>query len=240
MIKKVFKFFLGSTSQIVLRRLRFFLNNIKGGYHSLDEIDKQLEKYVDYDNGFYVELGANNGVTYSNSLYFETKRNWKGILVEPTPHNFLLCREQRSKKNHIYCNACVSFDYKEKYVDIKYADMMSISENLDLDLGDKEAHIEGGRAHLKETETVFAFGAVAKTLNSLLKKAEAPKVIDFLSLDVEGAELEVLKGINFEKFSFKYMLIEVRNLKRVEDFLIERGYVLEKQFSSHDYLFKCV
>jgi hypothetical protein len=110
MIKKVFEFFLGSASKIVFRRLSFFLNNIKGGYHSLSELDKQLEKYVDYDNGFYVELGANDGVTYSNSLYFETKRNWKGILVEPTPHNFLACKQNRSKKNHIYCNACVSFD----------------------------------------------------------------------------------------------------------------------------------
>lgn len=240
MIKKVFQFFLGSASEAVFRRLKFFLNNIKGGYHSLHELDKQLEKYVDFDDGFYVELGANNGVTYSNSLYFEIKRNWKGVLIEPTPHNFLLCKENRSKKNHIFCNACVSFDYKEKYVDIKYADMMSISENLDLDIVDKDAHIDGGKAHLKENETVFTFGAAAITLNSLLEKAAAPKVIDFLSLDVEGAELEVLKGINFEKFSFKYMLIEVRSLKRIEDFLIEHGYVLEKQFSSHDYLFKCV
>lgn len=224
----------------LVRRKNYLLKNFRGGYHSINELDKQLEKYVDYDNGFYVELGANDGVNQSNSLYFELNRNWKGVLVEPSPHNFLLCREQRSNKNRIFCNACVGFDYEDKYVDIKYANLMSISENLALDIEDKEAHLESSKAHLKETETVFAFGAVAKTLNSLLEKAEAPKVIDFLSLDVEGAELEVLKGINFEKFSFKYMLIEVRNLKRVEDFLIERGYVLEKQFSSHDYLFKCV
>jgi len=117
---------------------------------------------------------------------------------------------------------------------------MSISENLNLDLDNKEAHIISAKNHLKETETVFSFGAIAATLNSLLEKGNAPKVIDFISLDVEGAELEVLKGINFEDFSFKYMLIEIRNLKPIEDFLIERGYVLEKQLSVHDYLFKCV
>ncbi len=166
------------------------------------------------------------------------KRNWRGVLVEPSPHNFLLCREQRSNKNAIYCNACVSFDYKEKYVDIKYANLMSVSENLDLDLADKDAHIESGKRFLTNAETVFTFGAVARTLNSLLEEANAPHVIDFLSLDVEGAELEVLKGINFEQFSFKYILIEVRDLNRMKEFLGGRSYILEKQFSVHDYLFK--
>ena len=61
---------------------------LKGGYFARDELDKQLEQYVNYDNGFFVELGANDGFSQSNSLYFEIKRNWRGVLIEPTPHNF--------------------------------------------------------------------------------------------------------------------------------------------------------
>ena len=154
----------------------------------------------------------------SNSLYFELNRNWRGILIEPSPHKFISCREQRSNQNHIFCNACVGFDYKDKYVDMKYANLMSISENLNLDLNDKKMHIESGKNHLKETEVVFSFGAIAATLNSLLERAKAPNVIDFISLDVEGAELEVLKGINFEDYSFKFMLIEIRDFKPTEGF----------------------
>jgi FkbM family methyltransferase len=239
-IKKMLNKVLGSAAESLFRRLRFVLRNFRGGYHSINELDKQLEKYVDYDDGFYVELGANDGVVQSNSLYFELRRNWKGVLIEPSPHNFLLCREQRSNRNQIFCNACVSFDYTDKYVDIKYANLMSISENLELDLDDKELHIEAGTKYLTETDTVFAFGAAAATLTSLLERANAPKVIDFLSLDVEGAELEVLRGLNFKKFSFKYMLIEIRDLQRMEGFLMAHGYVLEKQLSPHDYLFKYV
>ena len=238
LIKKLLTVLLEFATLIDFRSISFFRNKSKGVYFSLNSLDKQLEKYVDYDNGFYVELGANDGVNQSNTLYFEMKRNWKGVLVEPTPHNFILCSEQRSNKNKIFCNACVGFDYKDKYVDIKYANLMTISENLDLDLENKEAHIQAGEKHLTEKDRVFSFGSVAATLNSLLEKANAPSVIDFISLDVEGAELEVLKGINFDQFSFKYMLIEVRDLKRVEGFLKNHSYVLEKKFSAHDYLFK--
>ena len=239
-LKNIFKIVLGSASHSFLRRLSYLLRRFKGGYFSINQLDKQLEQYVNYDNGFFVELGANDGVAQSNSLYFELKRNWRGILIEPVPHNFLLCKKNRSTKNHIFCNACVSFDYKDKYVDIRYANLMSISESLKLDLRDKDAHIQRGKNFLSSNEDVFSFGAVAETLTAILKKSNAPKEIDFLSLDVEGAELEVLKGVDFDKFLFKYMLIEVRDIKRMESFLNPHGYILEKQFSSHDYLFKYI
>ena len=231
---------LRDTGRSIFLRLGSLGRKSKSEYFSINRLDEQLEQYVNYDNGFFVELGANDGVSQSNSLYFEIKRNWRGILIEPSPHNFLLCKEQRSEENSIFCNACVSFDYKDKYVDIKYVNLMSISENLDLDLEDKDAHIQSGEKFLSANEEVFSFGAVAETLNSILKKSNAPKEIDFLSLDVEGAELEVLKGVDFDEFLFKFILIEVRDLKRMEVFLNQRGYMLEKQFSSHDYLFKYV
>ena len=94
-------------------------------YYSLNDLDKKIEKYLDINNGFSVELGANDGVTQSNTLHFEKFRNWRGILIEPTPHNYLLCRENRSPENSIYCCACTSFDYKEKFVEIAYSNLMS-------------------------------------------------------------------------------------------------------------------
>ena len=155
LLKISLKIILGNASYSFNRRLNYLLRKFKGGYFSINQLDKQLEQYVNYDNGFYVELGANDGVSQSNSLYFEAKRNWRGVLIEPSPHNFLLCREQRSSENHIFCNACVSFDYKEKYVDIKYANLMSISENLDLDLEDKNTHIEGGKKFYQTLKRLF-------------------------------------------------------------------------------------
>ena len=80
--KKIFYLIFGFASSSVKRRISFLKTNLKrGGYHSINELDKQLEKYVNYDNGFYVELGANDGINQSNSLFFELKRNWRILQI---------------------------------------------------------------------------------------------------------------------------------------------------------------
>lgn len=207
------------------------------GYFGLNGLDKKLEQYVDYDDGFYVELGANDGITQSNSYHFELKRGWRGVLIEPTPHKFLACSELRGEKNHIHCNACVGFDYAEKFVEISYANLMSVSRDLNLDLDDIQQHLTSGTQTLKDNESVFSFGAVAKPLSHILDDSGAPAIIDFLSLDVEGAELEVLKGMDFNKYKFKYMLIECRDIDRLSFYLKSKNYTVVDQFTTHDYLF---
>jgi FkbM family methyltransferase len=206
-------------------------------YWGLHELDRQIEKYLSFDSGYFVELGANDGKLASNTLYYEKSRNWRGILIEPAPNLFLQCRENRSAENQIICAACVSFDYKDEFVKIIYSNSMSVSLNVETDIGDPFAHAELGRQFLGSGETVFAFGAVARTLNSILLEANAPARIDFLSLDVEGSEIEVLKGIDHGSFRFRYMLIECRDITRLGDYLKSLRYRLVEKFNEHDYLF---
>ncbi len=210
---------------------------LQGRYYSLNLLDRKLEKYVDYDSGYFVELGANDGVTQSNSLYFEKYRNWRGLLIEPAPQNFLKCRKNRSVVNSIYCAACVSFQYDQEFVRIAYSNLMSTPVSLESDIQDPHAHAQLGNQFLGKGETVFEFGAVARTLNSLLLDAQAPKTIDFLSLDVEGAELEVLKGIDHQNFRCKYILVECRDFPRLDAYLVSCGYRFVESLSSQDYLF---
>ncbi|MBC7617635.1 MAG: FkbM family methyltransferase [Candidatus Saccharibacteria bacterium] len=219
------------TLKNVLKRL------LRGKYVGLSQLDRKLEKYVDYNNGYFVELGANDGVTQSNSLYFEKYRNWRGLLVEPAPQNYLKCRKNRSVRDSIYCAACVSFDYGHEFVRIAYSNLMSTPVSLESDIQDPRAHAQLGDRFLSNGETVFEFGAVAHTLNSLLLDAGSPKVIDFLSLDVEGAELEVLKGVDHQAFRFKYILVECRDFPRLSSYLVSHGYRFVEPFSSQDYLF---
>ena len=206
-------------------------------YYAIDDIDVKLQKYLSYNNGFFIEVGANNGINQSNTFYLEKKRNWTGVLIEPAPNNYLLCRQNRSNRNHFFCNACVSFSYKGKYVKMAYSNLVSTSFNLDSDILNPLLQAQKGMPSYKENE-IPLFGAIARTMNDILIASSAPQNIDFLSLDVEGAELEVLKGIDFNEYHFKYILVECRDINRLETFLNKTGYRLIEKLSFHDYLFK--
>ena len=206
-------------------------------YFGLNNLDEKLEKWLNYDHGFFVELGANNGVDQSNTLHFERYKNWKGILIEPVPHNYIACRKVRSAENNFFCNACTSFEYQDKFVEIVYSNLMSTAIGLDSDIAQPFEHARVGRQFLGSTEDNFIFGAVATPLNTLLQQAGAPRVMDLLSLDVEGAELEVLKGVDHSTFRFKYLCIESRSAESLTKYLESHKYSFVEKLSVHDYLF---
>ncbi len=225
-------------SQVFLEKIKSLGKRVlKGRHFSLNRLDKKLERYVNFDGGFFVELGANDGINQSNSLYFEKYRNWRGVLVEPVPHNYLKCRQNRAPRSRVYCAACVSFDYASEFVRIVYSNLMSTSVDLKLDIENPRGHAQLGSRFLAKNEMSFEFGALAKPLNALLLEAAAPSQIDFLSLDVEGAELEVLRGVDHQIFRFRYILVECRDIDRLRDYLGQHGYCLVDKLSEQDYLF---
>lgn len=210
---------------------------IRRSYFAQSGLDKKLKEYIDYPNGYFVELGANDGFTASNTLYFEIKKNWRGILIEPSPNLFLSCSYYRNREgNKIFCNACVPLDYTKQYVDIEYAYLMSVSRDLEKDI--PEDFVSNAKLQLDKYQKNLRFGSVARTLSSILDESNAPQIIDLLSLDAEGAEIPILKGIDFNKYRFKYMLIESRSIDKLSEFLSHHGYQKVDQFSHHDYLFK--
>jgi len=207
-------------------------------YFGLNSLDAKLEKHLDFDDGYFVELGANDGVSQSNTLYFERYRNWRGVLVEPVLHNYFKCRANRSKNTQVFCNACTSFDYRDRFVPIAYSNLMSVPMSVESDIADPLGHARIGKTFLDSTHDNVIFGAVARTLNSILEEAKAPSLIDLLSLDVEGAEIEVLKGIEHARYRFRCICVECRDIERLAGFLQSCGYESVAQLSVHDYLFQ--
>jgi len=217
---------------IIWNSLKIIKNNYKK-YFGLNNLDKKIEIYLNYNDGFFVELGANDGISQSNTFHFERYKNWRGILIEPYPTNYLKCLKSRSRNNHIFCNACVSFDYKDRFVELIFSNLMTSSLGLESDIKNFTTHVYLD----KKNEYKFKFGAVATTLNNLLLKSKAPQKIDFLSLDVEGAEIEVLKGIDHNTYRFKFMLIECRDIDKLENYLELLEYELIEKLTEQDYLF---
>lgn len=206
-------------------------------HFGLHGLDRKLKAYIDSKGGYFVELGANDGVSQSNTLYFERERSWRGILIEPILHAFLKCKQNRAAENRFYCAACVPDDYDKPFVELTYANLMTAPTGLDSDIADARAHAQSGDIYLPAGETTVDVMAPARTLQSILEDASAPDLIDLLSLDVEGAELAVLKGVDHRRFRFRFMLIESRNVDRLTDYLGQQGYMLLDKLSQHDYLF---
>lgn len=237
-LKRLLRAAFGAESAANLVRWALYRRNYMTGRFARFSIDKRLEKLLPHRDGFYVELGAHDGALASNTYYFELNKGWKGVLIEPSPNLFLSCNSRRGLNNFVFCNACVPFDFKEDFVQMKYLSSMTISDGLELDLGDYNEFIERGDKGLIDGECSFVFGAKSATLTSLLDESNAPSLIDFISLDVEGAELDVLKGLDFGKYNFKYMVVECRDVKRLTNYLSNYGYGLEEKMTHHDYLFK--
>jgi FkbM family methyltransferase len=206
-------------------------------YFGLNDLDKKLSVYLKKSKGYFVELGANDGLSQSNTKHFELFRGWKGVLVEPFPDNYARCRRNRASRTRVINAACVAFDFKEPTVRLLYSNLMTIALDGESEIENRSGHAQIGAQFLGDLEDVFEFHAPARTLNSILREARSPNRIDLLSLDVEGSELEVLKGLDHLEYRFSFIVIEIRNFETMNSYLISLGYQLVEKMSTHDYLY---
>lgn len=151
---------------------------------------KNLLKYINISNGYYIEVGANNGIDQSYTYELE-KIGWRGLLIEPSEKSFRECINNRSDENKFYNCALVAHE-----------SITAIKGDFD---GHPMSSIEGKRLN-REGQVIVP----ARTLNSILEELEIDK-IDLLSLDVEGYEAEVLRGFDLKKYKPKFIVVEINS-----------------------------
>ncbi|MDA9260645.1 FkbM family methyltransferase [Puniceicoccaceae bacterium] len=201
---------------------------------ALYEMDHKLSKYLNFRNGFFVEAGANDGFTQSNTFFLEKGLNWKGVLVEAIPDLFEKCKAVRTRST-VVNGGLVPRGYKQDTLTMHYANLMSIAAGA-MEATAMENHIQTGLA-CQAIDESYSIDVPAITFEDILHQAKCPQ-IDFLSIDLEGFELEALKGWDFEKHRPRYILTEVRDLPAVDDFFTERNYEQVALLSIHDYLYQ--
>lgn len=182
----------------------------------------------------YIELGANDGIRQSNTKRLE-ENGWSGILIEPIPKHFSRLKKTRSLENFFVQSACVSFDHGSDRVELVDLDLMSSSGALVHKEFNSENHMKRGKLLLASTGA--AVSVKAESLSPIIDRSKFGSEIGIMSLDVEGAELSVLGGIDFDRHSFEYMVIETSVEKEVSSFLSGKGYQLLRPLTHHDYLY---
>lgn len=206
-------------------------------YKAQGDLDIKFKKYLKKRHGFYIEIGANDGVHQSNTFYLEKKKKWSGLLVEPGKNAFSSLIKNRSDTNIFINAACVPFYYEQDFIEFNDYYLMGYIEGINTD-NNIDEHKKFSEEYIGNTDLKYSkYDVPAKTLNSILLENNAPKNIDFFSLDVEGEELSVLEGLDFSIFKIKYIFVESRNKKRTISYLVGKNYEMIEDFDSN-YLFK--
>lgn len=195
---------------------------MKSNYFSQYQQDKFLNEVVFFNkkNGFFIDIGAHDGVSFSNSLFFEKFNNWTGICVEPNPSVY---RKLISNRSSINLNVCIGNENKKvKFTQIEgYSEMLSgITEKYDerhIQRINNDIVVKGG----KKIEIVVDMVSL-DTIDGLKSKK-----IDFISIDTEGTELDIVSSINFNTLDIKLLVVE-NNYKdnRIKDYLNSQGFEL--------------
>lgn len=179
-----------------------------------------LEKFKNITTGFFVDIGANDGITYSNTKRLE-EMGWDGICIEPLPDAFNKLKHNRTCK---CINGAISSSLKStvEFCEIKgYAEMLSgiIDE---YDERHKRRIINELKAYGGEKNKITVNNY---TFSDLIGKSN--KHIDLLCIDTEGSELSILKSIDFNSYTFSCIAVENNyGENNVKNFLNTKGYRL--------------
>ncbi len=177
-------------------------------------------------NGYFVDIGAYDGITISNTYYLEKELDWKGLCVEANPHTYNLMTECRNTE----CINIAVAPY-EKEVEILLNGWSSA-------INDSFTSSE----ILKQNFESVKVNAI--TINELFERYNVPSEFDYLTIDIEGGELEILSQLDFSRWRFKVLTYEhnshlvnhenypelVQRREKMEELLYANGYVLYKNY----------
>jgi FkbM family methyltransferase len=180
-----------------------------------------LEKTKYKRNGYFVEFGATDGVMLSNSWLMEKEFGWQGICAEPNPKFFLQLKQNRQ------CTISDAYigSITGKQVEFILADAYGGSQEY----ADDDQHADK-RAAYRNVGKMLTLTAIS--LNDFLEQHNAPREIDYLSIDTEGSEFEILENFPFDRWHIRLLTVEHNFTQRRADIralLEQQGYRCTEQ-----------
>ena len=166
-------------------------------------------------NGFFIEAGAGDGINISNTYKLEKEYSWNGLCVEPN---------QELYKKLILNRNCYTTN-----------ELLYSEDNLEMDFTNYNL-LGGIETHLREkiqNKNIKTTKKKTVTLNKVLEKINAPNIIDYFSLDTEGSEYEILKGIDLNKYKINYLSVEINKdyekYNLIKELLQKNNYIIFRE-----------
>ena len=176
-------------------------------------------------NGFYIDIGANHPIRFSNTWFFY-KKGWRGINIEPNPDMFKLLEEYRPHDVNLNIGISDVNDTLDYYMFNEPAlNTFSENERDQYLLKDEYSIINQLKINVETLGNVF-------THMNLSKNQE----IDFISIDAEGFDLKVLQSFDIKVYSPKVILIEILEVKSIMDVLHNEIYIYLTSMNYYLYL----
>lgn len=166
-------------------------------------------------NGFYIDIGAYDGITLSNTYIFE-KLGWNGFCVEANPKTFE--KLQNNRKCDCYNYALCSKELGKSKFFTSSIDVLDVLEVHNSDSHrDRIIKSSNNNTNVIEIETT--------TFEKIMNNYKDVQHIDFMSLDIEGGEFDVLSSIDFNKYSFSLITVEYNDkYNEIKEFMLSKGY----------------
>lgn len=208
--------------------LKEILRQRKKGYYSQYGQDYFLwNEYLSNRNlGEFIDIGANKPLTNSNSAFLE-QQGWKGLAIDPIQYFGPLWLEQRSTP--LVCGAVSDSIGEETFIEI---------------LPDKgwEHALSGFKTHVRDEDLkIYEHKEYSVTVSPLGNYLTEPHSVDLIMIDVEGAEIQVLKGIDFSILAPRYLLVEndstLGGCEIIRDYLKDLGYECVARIAATDDFF---
>ena len=218
--KKKERIFRGHLRQKIWNCEKTFFWNEK--YPSQAGQDKIINEFFfrSKNKGYFIDIGAYDGVMGSNSLHFERFLKWDGIAIEPSTIQFEKLKTNRNCKT---INKAISSTTKEvEFVDV--IEGLTQMSGIKNEIYQKYNSTIISKDHGSETKIV-------KILTTTFSEIVSSDIeIDYLSIDIEGSEFDLLKSIDFDKYKIKVISVE-NNLPDDQDFQV---FFNKKNFNYFD------
>ena len=212
-VKKTIQFLTNHTKKKKLRAKPAKYHAQHGQDYYVDKLflDKKLKK------GTFVEVGALRGKEYSNTWYFEKAYDWTGILIEAEEKYYNELKKNRPLSKVYKKAACGTGVERVKFASSTVFGWGGIFKYYDDSIWKKKVR------NIQEVECV--------QLNDILEENNM-KHIDYMTIDVEGAELEIIKSIDFDRFNITYLQVE--RVVHNEEQIISK-YLLQEHMKEQNY-----